>query len=178
MGKVNAKSEFVCPKYRVLLATLASSCLLASNSHLNGNERQGGVVMMSSDKEMWEDGSDVDPVERGYGVALMRNSNFTNNTASSDNGGVANLEKFATLSVQGDGNSFVGNTAEADGSVFSSTTSTSIYVDGGIFVENESESVRVEAMPRGRRDANDRVALVYSTADSSAFGFGVFLPSI
>eukprot|EP00752_Nemacystus_decipiens_P010943 g9725.t1 len=101
--------------------------------------KKGGVMMMSSDKDEWLDGTPVDPVEEGYGVALLRNSTFRNNTALSDNGGVVNLETLASLFVQGTGNLFEGNSAVSDGAVFSSTTDTTIEVDGGDFVENESE---------------------------------------
>lgn len=103
-------------------------------------------MMMSSNKEEFSNRIPADPVTEGYGFAFLRSSTFRNNTASSDNGGVANLEKFASLSVQGGGNLFEGNQAFSDGAVFSATTDSTIDVDGGNFVQNESDSVRVVAI--------------------------------
>ena len=97
---------------------------------------------MSSYKQEWDDESPVVPSSEGYGFAFLRSSTFRNNTAIADNGGVVNLAENASVSVQGDGNLFEGNKATQDGAVFAATTSTVIDVDGGEFVDNQSDSVR------------------------------------
>lgn len=67
---------------------------------------------------------------------IMRNSTFFNNTANDDNGGVVNLEKFAILMVEGDGNVFEQNACGQDGGVVASTTDTVVTIEGGTFIEN------------------------------------------
>lgn len=129
-------------------------------------------MMMSGNKDAWDGDIPVDPVEQGYSFAFLRNSTFTDNTAVSDNGGVVNLGENASLWVHGDGNLFEGNQAKLDGAVVSATTDTTIEVDGGEFVNNESDSVRMEVMSRGRRSANSLVAVACSSFGSSVLGTG------
>lgn len=109
---------------------------------------------MSNSKDMWMDDIPVEPLMEGHGSAFLRNSVFRNNTAAGDNGGVANLGEYASVSVQGEGNLFEGNQALLEGGVFSAATTSVINVDGGEFADNESEEVRREAMPRGRGSAD------------------------
>lgn len=88
---------------------------------------QGGVLVLSSGDD-WID-------EPGAMVTL-RNSSFRWNEADLDNGAVANVEKFALLTVEGDGNVFEKNACGADGGVIASTTDSLVIIQGGTFTRN------------------------------------------
>lgn len=88
---------------------------------------QGGVLVLSSGD---------DRIDNPGARVTLRNSSFRWNMADLDNGAVANVEKFASILVEGDGNVFEGNNCGADGGVFASTTDTLVTIEGGTFQGN------------------------------------------
>lgn len=78
----------------------------------------------------------------GANVTLI-NSTFDSNAADLGGAGVAYIGVFSTLLVAGDGNVFEANTCGGNGAVFEGMTNTTITVEGGVFINNEADVVRV-----------------------------------
>lgn len=94
--------------------------------------KQGGVLALSSGNNL---------IDKPGAAVIMRNSSFEKNTAGLDNGAVANVEKFASILVEGDGNVFEGNKCGEDGGVFASTTNTMVTIEGGTVNGNSCDGV-------------------------------------
>lgn len=75
-------------------------------------------------------------------TVILRNSAFKLNTAESGSAGVVYLGDYSTLVVAGDENVFEANTCGEDGGVFAGTTNTTIFVEGGVFRNNQAYRVR------------------------------------
>lgn len=87
--------------------------------------------------------SPTDGAANPGGNVTLVNSRFKSNAACLGGAGVAYIGEFSTLLVAGDANVFEANTCGGNGAVFGGMINTTITVEGGVFINNEADVVRV-----------------------------------
>lgn len=82
-------------------------------------------------------------LEEPGATVIMQSSSFESNLADVENGGVVSMAEFTKAVIEGDNNVFDGNKCYGNGAVFAASTNSSIIIEGGLFINNHVDEIRI-----------------------------------